>query len=68
MDDLRLALAFHPYYTYESWHVREDISEAALLAAEKDIRAGRVGKLAALRDQGRKLNFSMPVLDETYGR
>ena len=68
MDDLRLALAFHPYYTYESWHVREDISEAALLAAEKDIRAGRVGKLEVVRDQGRKLNFSMPVLDETYGR
>ena len=68
MDDLRLALSFHPYYTYEAWHVREDISEAALLAAEKDIRAGRVGKLEALRDQGRKLNFSMPMLGETYGR
>ena len=68
MDDLRLALSFHPYYTYEAWHVAEEIPEATLLAAEKDIRAGRVKKLEALRDQGRKLNFSMPVLDETYGR
>lgn len=68
MDDLRLALSFHPYYTYEAWHVAEEIPEAALLAAEKDIRAGRVKKLEALRDQGRKLDFSMPVLGETYGR
>ena len=68
MDDLRLALSFHPYYTYEAWHVAEEIPEAALLAAEKDILAGRVGKLEALRDHGRKLDFSMPVLSETYGR
>ena len=68
MDDLRLALSFHPYYTFEAWHAREDISEAELLAAEKDIRAGRVGKLETLRDQDRKLDFSMPILGETYGR
>ena len=68
MDDLRLALSFHPYYTYEAWHAREDISEATLLAAEKDIRAGRVRKLEALRDQGRKLDYAMPMLGETYGR
>lgn len=68
MDDLRLALSFHPYYTYEAWHVAEEIPEAALLAAEKDIRAGRVKKLEALRDQDRKRNFEMPVLGETYGR
>ena len=68
MDDLRLALSFHPYYTYEAWHAREDISEAALLAAEKDIRACRIEKLEALRDQGRKMDYTMPVLNETYGR
>ena len=68
LDDLRLALSFHPYYTYEAWYVVEEIPEAALLAAEKDIRAGRVGKLEALRDQGRKLNYTMPTLGETYGR
>ena len=68
MDDLRLALSFHPYYTYESWHVAKEIPEAALLAAEKDIRAGRVGKLEALRDQDRKQNYAMPMLGETYGR
>ena len=68
MDDLRLALSFHPYYTFEAWHAAEEIPEAALLAAEKDIRAGRIGKLEALRDQERKMNFEMPVLDETYGR
>ena len=68
MDDLRLALSFHPYYTYEAWHAAEEIPEAALLAAEKDIRAGRVGKLETLRDQDRKLDFSMPMLGETYGR
>ena len=68
MDDLRLALSFHPYYTYESWHVAKGIPEAALLAAEKDIRAGRVGKLEALRDQTSKMDFEMPMLGETYGR
>lgn len=68
MDDLRLVLSFHPYYTYESWHVAKGIPEAALLAAEKDIRAGRVGKLEALRDQASKLDFEMPMLGETYGR
>ena len=68
MDDLRLALSFRPYYTYEAWHAAEEIPEAALLAAEKDIRAGRVKKLEALRDQDRKRNFEMPVLGETYGR
>lgn len=68
MDDLRLALSFHPYYTYESWHAAKEIPEAALLAAEKDIRAGRVGKLETLRDQDRKLDYEMPVLGETYGR
>ena len=68
MDDLRLALSFHPYYTYEAWHAAEEIPEAMLLAAEKDIRAGRVGKLESLRDQGRKLEFEMPMLGETYGR
>ena len=68
MDDLRLVLSFHPYYTYESWHMREDISETELLAAEKDIRACRIEKLEALRDQKCKLNFEMPMLNETYGR
>ena len=68
MDDLRLALSFHPYYTFEAWHVPEDVSEDALLAAEKDIRAGRVMKLEALRDQGRKLDWAMPMQDETYWR
>ena len=68
MDDLRLALSFHPYYTYEAWHPREDISEAALLAAEKDIRACRIEKLETLRDQSRKMDYTMPVLNETYGR
>ena len=68
MDDLRLALLFHPYYTFETWHAREDISEATLLAAEKDIRAGRVKKLETLRDQDRKLDYEMPILGETYGR
>ena len=68
MDDLRLALSFHPYYTYEAWHAAKEIPEAALLAAEKDIRAGRVRKLEALRDQEGKLNYSMPMLGETYGR
>ena len=68
MDDLRLALSFHPYYTYEAWHVAKGIPEAALLAAEKDIWAGRVGKLEALRDQTSKMDFEMPMLGETYGR
>ena len=68
MDDLRLVLSFHPYYTFEAWYVAEGISEAALLAAEKDIRAGRVSKLEALRDQVRKLDFEMPIQGETYGR
>ena len=68
MDDLRLALSFHPYYTYEAWHAAEEIPEAALLAAEKDIRAGRVRKLESLRDQCRKLDYAMPMLGETYGR
>lgn len=67
MDDLRRALAFHPYYTYEAWYASAEISEKALLAAERDIRAGRIAKLEALRDQTRKLNFSMPLL-ESYGR
>ena len=68
MDDFRLALSFHPYYTYEAWYVRENISETTLLAVEKDIQAGCVKKLEALRDQGRKMDYTMPVLDETYGR
>ena len=68
MDDLRLVLAFHPYYTYEAWHTTKEISEAALLAAEMDIRAGRVRKLEAFRDPNRKLDFAMPMLGETYGR
>ena len=68
MDDLRLSLSFHPYYTFEAWHAREDISEATLLAVVKDIRAGRVKKLEALRDQSRKLDYEMPILGETYGR
>ena len=68
MDDLRLALSFHPYYTYEAWYVAKEIPEAALLTAEKDIRAGRVRKLEALRDQDRKQNYAMPMLGETYGR
>ena len=67
MDDLRRALAFHPYYTYEAWHVAKEVSEKTLLASEKDIRVGRVAKLEALRDQTRKLDFSMPML-EAYGR
>ena len=68
MDDLRLALSFRPYYTYEAWHAAKEIPEARLLTAEKDIRAGRVRKLEPLRDQGRKLNYAMPMLGETYGR
>ena len=68
MDDLRLALSFRPYYTYEAWYVAKEIPEAALLTAEKDIRAGRVRKLEALRDQDRKQNYAMPMLGETYGR
>ena len=68
MDDLRLALSFHPYYTYEAWHAAKEIPEARLLTAEKDIRAGRVRKLESLRDQGRKQNYAMPMLGETYGR
>lgn len=67
MDNLRRALTFHPYYTYEAWHVAKEVSEKSLLAAEKDIRAGRITKLDALRDQTRKLDFSMPLL-ESYGR
>ena len=67
MDELRLALLFHPYYTYEAWHAVKEIPEATLLAAEKDIRAGRIKKLEALRDQGRKLDFTMPLL-EAYQR
>ena len=68
MDDLRLALSVHPYYTYEAWHAAKEIPEARLLTAEKDILAGRVRKLEPLRDQGRKLNYAMPMLGETYGR
>lgn len=68
MDDLRLALSFHPYYTYEAWHTAKEIPEAALLAAEKDIRACCIEKLEALRDQGRKMDYTMPILNETYGR
>ena len=68
MDDLRLALSFRPYYTYEAWHAAKEIPEERLLTAEKDIRAGRVRKLEALRDQEGKLNYSMPMLGETYGR
>ena len=68
MDDLRMALSFHPYYTFEAWHPAREIPEATLLAAEKDIRAGRVMKLEALRDPGRKLDYAMPMVDETYGR
>ena len=67
MDDLRRALSFQPYYTYEAWYASAEISEKALLAAEKDIRAGRIAKLEAFRDQTRKQNFSMPLL-ESYGR
>ena len=68
IDNLRLALSFHPYYTFEAWHAPEEIPGAVLLAAEKDIRAGRVKKLEALRDQDRKLDYAMPMLGETYGR
>ena len=66
-DDLRLALAFRPYYAFEAWHVSKDVSEEALLAAEKDILAGRIKKLESLRDQSGKLDFSMPK-EEPYLR
>ena len=67
MVNLRRALEFRPYYTFEAWHVAEVLSEKALLAAEKDILAGRIAKLEAFRDQTRKMDFSMPLL-EPYGR
>ena len=67
-DDFRLALSFHPYYTYEAWHAVEEIPEAALLAAEKDIRAGRIRKLEALREKQTRI-FNAKLQEwETCGK
>lgn len=67
MELLRTTLAYRPFITYPSWHVRTDVSEAELLAAEKDIRARHLAKLEKLRDQEIKSDFSMPI-DKNFNR
>jgi len=58
-DTLRKVLSFRPFSTYEGWHVAPDVTEEALLAAEADIRSGKIAALEALRDPARKTDFEM---------
>jgi len=62
-DKLRKVLAFRPFSTFEAWHVAPGVTEADLLAAEDDIRSGKIAALESLCDPARKTGFEMPLLD-----
>ena len=66
IDNLRVALSYIPYVKFESWHVKEDITEKELLSAEKDIVDCRSEKLEALRDPKLRMDVLMPLADNYH--
>ena len=66
LSDMRIALAYRPFVTNEKWRVAENITDEAILSAQKDILLGRLKKLENFRDQGDRCAFSMPVTDSYY--
>lgn len=64
---LRRVLSYRPFSTFDGWHVAPDITEKDLLAAEANIRAGKIAALKGLRDKKRTMDFEMPLSSPGLG-